>query len=483
MSSRFFIDRPIFAWVIALFILVLGAVSITRLPIAQYPTVAPPSLVINAAYPGASPQVLESAVLAIIEREMNGAPGMIYMESTAQANGTGAITVTFEPGTNVELAQVEVQNRLSRASPRLPASVVQQGVRVDKARSNFLMFVSVTSKNPAYDPIALGDYAARNIVPELQRVAGVGQAQLFGTERAMRVWIDPAKLAGLGLSPNDVNNAIRAQNAQVSAGSIGELPHVAGQTMSATVVVNGQLESVEAFGAIVLRANADGSTVRLRDVARIELGAQSYATSARLNGVPSTGVGVQLSPTGNALGTATAIRERMEELSRSFPEGVAFEIPYDTSRFVRISIEQVVHTLAEAILLVFLVMLLFLQNLRYTLIPTIVVPVALMGTFGVMLLAGFSINVLTMFGMVLAIGILVDDAIVVVENVERIMAEEGLSPRDATVKAMGQITGAVIGITVVLMSVFVPMAFFSGSVGNIYRQFSLSLVASMAFSA
>ena len=483
MSSRFFIDRPIFAWVIALFIIVLGAVSITRLPIAQYPTVAPPSLVINAAYPGASPQVLESAVLAVIEREMNGAPGMIYMESTAQANGTGAITVTFEPGTNVELAQVEVQNRLSRASPRLPASVVQQGVRVDKARSNFLMFVSVTSKNPAYDPIALGDYAARNIVPELQRVAGVGQAQLFGTERAMRVWIDPAKLAGLGLSPNDVNNAIRAQNAQVSAGSIGELPHIAGQTMSATVVVNGQLGSPEAFGAIVLRANPDGSAVRLRDVARIELGAQSYATSARLNGVPSTGVGVQLSPTGNALGTATAIRERMAELSRNFPEGVAFEIPYDTSRFVRISIEQVVKTLAEAIVLVFLVMLLFLQNLRYTLIPTIVVPVALLGTFGVMLLAGFSINVLTMFGMVLAIGILVDDAIVVVENVERIMAEEGLSPREATVKAMGQITGAVIGITVVLMSVFVPMAFFSGSVGNIYRQFSLSLVASMAFSA
>ena len=483
MSSRFFIDRPIFAWVIALFIVVLGAVSITKLPVAQYPTVAPPSLVISTAYPGASPQVLESSVLSVIEQELNGAPGMIYMESTAQANGSGSINVTFEPGTNIELAQVEVQNRLSRATPRLPAAVTQQGVRVDKARSNFLMFVSLTSSDPAWDPVALGDYAARNIQPELQRITGVGQAQLFGTERAMRVWIDPARLAGFGLSPTDVTTAIRAQNAQISAGSVGEQPGVPGQGFSAIVTAGGQLATPEQFGAIVLRSNADGSSVRLRDVARVELGGQSYATQARLNGQPSTGVGIQLSPTGNALGAATEIRARMEQLKAFFPEGMAYSIPYDSSRFVKISIQQVVQTLAEAVLLVFLVMLLFLQNIRYTLIPTIVVPVALLGTFGVMLLAGFSINVLTMFGMVLAIGILVDDAIVVVENVERIMAEEGLSPAEATRKAMGQITGAVIGITVVLMSVFVPMAFFSGSVGNIYRQFSLSLVASMAFSA
>ncbi|MEO8298707.1 MAG: efflux RND transporter permease subunit, partial [Burkholderiales bacterium] len=483
MSSQFFIDRPIFAWVLALFITLFGAVAITRLPVAQYPTVAPPSLIINAAYPGASPQVLESSVLAVIEQELNGAPGMIYMESTAQANGSGAINVTFEPGTNIDLAQVEVQNRLSRATPRLPAVVVLQGVRVDKARTNFLLVVSLISSNPDYTPVALGDYAARNIVPEIQRLPGVGQAQLFGTERAMRIWVDPAKLASYGLSPAEVNNALRAQNAQVSAGSIGDLPGIPGQTFSATVVVNGQLNSPEAFGQVLLRTNADGSAVRLRDVARMELGAQSYATASRLNGKPATAVGVQLSPTGNAMATAKAIRTRMEELKRYLPPGVEYRIPYDTSRFVKISIEQVVETLLEAIVLVFLVMLLFLQNLRYTLIPTIVVPVALLGTFGMMMVAGFSINVLTMFGMVLAIGILVDDAIVVVENVERIMAEEGLSPRDATRKAMGQITGAVIGITVVLMSVFIPMAFFSGSVGNIYRQFSLSLVSAMGFSA
>ncbi len=483
MFSSFFIERPIFAWVIALFIGVFGAVAITKLPVAQYPTVAPPSLVISVVYPGASPAVLEDSVLAVIERELNGAPGMIYTESTAQANGTGAINVTFEPGSNINLAQIEVQNRLSRATPRLPASVVQQGVRVDKARSNFLLFVSVTSTNPQWDPVALGDYAARNIVPEIQRIAGVGQAQLFGTERAMRIWVNPDKLASLGLTPLDVNNAIRAQNAQISAGAVGDQPGVAGQGTSALVVVGGQLASIDEFGAILLRANADGSSVRLRDVARMELGAQSYATAARLNGRPSTGVGVQLAPTGNALGTANAIQARMKELEQYFPDGMSYEIPYNASRFVKISIEQVVETLAEAIVLVFLVMLLFLQNLRYTLIPTIVVPIALLGTFAMLSMFGFSINVLTLFGMVLAIGILVDDAIVVVENVERIMAEEGLPPVEATRKAMGQITGAVIGITMALMSVFIPMAFFSGSVGNIYRQFSLSLVSAMGFSA
>ena len=481
--AKFFIDRPIFAWVIALFIIVMGAVSITQLPIAQYPPVAPPSISINATYPGASAKTLEDSVLSIIEQEMNGSPGLIYMESVAQANGTGSITLSFQPGTNADLAQVDVQNRLSRASPRLPAAVTQQGVRVDKARSNFLLFTILTSDDPKWDPVALGDYATRSVLPEIQRVPGVGQAQLFGTERAMRIWIDPAKLLGFNLSAADVNAAIRAQNAQVSAGEIGALPNVAGQGISATVVVNGQLGSVEQFGNIVLRADPGGATVRLRDVARIELGAQAYATSARLNGKPSTGIGVQLSPSGNALATADAVRARLTELERFFPEGMSWVIPYDSSRFVRISISQVAETLLEAVALVFLVMFLFLQNFRYTVIPTIVVPVALLGTFATLLAMGFSINVLTMFGMVLVIGIVVDDAIVVVENVERIMSEEGLPPLQATRKAMGQISGAIIGVTVVLISVFVPLAFFAGSIGNIYRQFAAVMGVSIAFSA
>ncbi|MES2842873.1 MAG: efflux RND transporter permease subunit [Pseudomonadota bacterium] len=481
--AKFFIDRPIFAWVIALFIMVMGGVSITQLPIAQYPPVAPPAIIINATYPGASAATLENSVLSVIEQEMNGSPGLIYMESVAQANGTGSITLSFETGTNADLAQVDVQNRLSRASPRLPSAVTQQGVRVDKSRSNFLLFAILSSDDPAWNPVALGDYASRSVVPELQRLPGVGQAQLFGTERAMRIWIDPAKLLGYNLSAGDVTNAIRAQNAQVSAGEIGALPNVGGQSIAATVVVNGQLASVEQFGNVVLRASADGATVRLKDVARIELGAQAYATSARLNGKPSTGIGVQLSPSGNALATADAVRAKMHELERFFPKGMTWSIPYDSSRFVKISIEQVAVTLGEAMLLVFLVMFLFLQNFRYTIIPTIVVPVALLGTFAVLLAMGFSINVLTMFGMVLVIGIVVDDAIVVVENVERIMSEEGLPPLEATRKAMTQISGAIIGVTVVLISVFVPLAFFAGSVGNIYRQFSAVMGVSIAFSA
>ena len=481
--AKFFIDRPIFAWVIALFVMVIGATAITQLPVAQYPPVAPPSVVITATYPGASAQTLEDSVLSVIEREMNGSPGLIYMESVAQANGTGTLTLSFEPGTNADLAQVDVQNRLSRAAPRLPAAVTQQGVRVDKSRNNFLLFTILSSTDPAWDPVALGDYASRNVLPELQRVPGVGQAQLFGTERAMRVWIDPAKLQGYGLSATDVTAAIRAQNAQVSAGEIGALPNVAGQGIAATVVVPGQLGSVEAFERLLLRANADGSTVRLKDVARVELGGQLYATSARLNGQPSVGMGVQLSPSGNALATAQAVRDKMAELERYFPAGMGWTIPYDSSRFVKISIEKVVITLGEAVLLVFLVMFLFLQNWRYTVIPTIVVPIALLGTFGALLALGFSINVLTMFGMVLVIGIVVDDAIVVVENVERIMSEEGLSPREATHKAMRQISGAIVGITVVLVSVFVPLAFFSGSVGNIYRQFAAVMGVSIALSA
>src|SRR5450830_1680408 len=481
--ARFFIDRPVFAWVIALFIMVMGAVSITQLPISQYPTVAPPSIVVTTIYPGASAQTLEDSVISVIEREMNGSPGLIYMESVSQASGAGSITLSFESGTNPDLAQVDVQNRLSRATPRLPAVVNQQGVRVDKTRSNFLVFTILSSDNPQYDPIALGDYASRNVLPEIQRIPGVGQAQLFGTERAMRVWIDPAKLQGYNLSPADVVAAIRAQNVQVSSGTIGELPNVAGQGISATVVVKGQFTSAEEFGNVVLRANTDGSSVRLRDVARIELGAQAYATSARLNGKPSTGIGVQLTPTGNALATAAAIHKRMAELSKLFPQGVKYEIPYDSSRFVKLSITEVAMTLLQAVGLVFLVMFLFLQSFRYTIIPTIVVPIALFGTFAVLLALGFSINVLTMFGMVLVIGIVVDDAIVVVENVERIMSEEGLPPLQATRKAMRQISGAIIGITVALISVFLPLAFFTGSIGNIYRQFAVVMVASISFSA
>jgi len=445
--------------------------------------VAPPAIVVTVAYPGASAQTLEDSVLAVIEREMNGAQGLIYMESVAQADGTGTITITFETGTNSDLAQVDVQNRLSRATPRLPSAVTQQGVRVDKSRNNFLLFTMLSSDSAAIDDTALGDYASRNIVPELQRVPGIGQVQLFGSERAMRIWIDPAKLRGFNLSAADVNTAIRGQNAQVASGVLGDLPNVPGQAIAATVVVNGQLTNVEQFGNIVLRANTDGSAVRLRDVARIELGAQTYSTSARLNGKSAVGMGVQLAPSGNALAAAKAIRTKMDELSKFFPQGVKWTIPYDSSRFVNISITEVVKTLFEAVALVFVVMFLFLQNWRYTIIPTIVVPIALLGTFGALLALGFSINVLTMFGMVLVIGIVVDDAIVVVENVERIMAEEKLPPLQATRKAMQQISGAIVGVTVVLISVFVPLAFFAGSTGNIYRQFSAVMVVSIAFSA
>lgn len=338
--AKFFIERPIFAWVIALFIAVLGLTSITQLPIAQYPPVAPPAVVISAAYPGASAQTLEDSVLSVIEREMNGSPGLAYMESVAQADGSGSITVTFEPGTDIDLAQVDVQNRLSRATPRLPAAVTQQGVRVDKSRSNFLLFAMLSSDNPDFDIVQLGDYVARNVQPELQRVKGIGQVQLFGSETSMRVWVDPAKLEGYRLSSADVVAAIRAQNAQVASGVIGDLPNIPGQSIAATVTVKGQLSSVDQFANIVLRSNEDGSTVRLRDVARVELGGQSYATSARLNGVPAVGMGVQLSSTGNAMESAKLIREKMDELARYFPQGVKWNIPYDSSRFVDISIDR-----------------------------------------------------------------------------------------------------------------------------------------------
>ncbi|MGZ3237292.1 MAG: efflux RND transporter permease subunit [Burkholderiaceae bacterium] len=481
--AKFFIDRPVFAWVIALFILLAGALSVTKLPVAQYPTIAPPSIVVTATYPGASAKTLDESVTSLIEQEMNGADGLQYMESQSEANGVATITVTFIPGTNPDLAAVDVQNRLKRVEARLPQAVTQQGVQVTKARSNFLLFTTLASTDGRLDPVALGDYLSRNVLNEIKRVPGVGQATLFGTERAMRIWVDPQKLVGLKLTPADVSAAIKSQNAQVASGTLGDLPSPGSQRISAPIVVTGQLSSIEEFGNIVLRANSNGSTVRLRDVARIEIGGQDYSRSARLQGKPISAVGVLLSPTANALATAKLVRAKMDELSRFFPAGVKYDIPYDTSLFVKISIEEVVKTLLEAVLLVFLVMYLFLQNIRYTLIPTIVVPVALMGTFASMAAFGYSINVLTMFGMVLAIGILVDDAIVVVENVERIMSTEGLSPRDATRKAMGQITGAIVGITLVLTAVFIPMAFFGGAVGAIYRQFTLSMVSSMLFSA
>jgi multidrug efflux pump len=481
--AKFFIDRPVFAWVIALFILLGGALAITMLPVAQYPTIAPPSIVITANYPGATAQVLDDAVTSVIEQEMNGADGLQYVESDSNASGGVTITVTFAPGTNPDLAAVDVQNRIKRVESRLPQAVTQQGVQVNKARSNILMFVGLYSTDGKMDPTAIGDYMARNVLNEIKRLPGVGQAQLFGTERALRVWVDPNKLTGLKLNMSDVTAAIRAQNAQVTSGTIGDLPNPATQTYQAPVVVTGQLSSLEQFGDIVLRATPNGATVRLKDVAKLEMGGANYNISARLNGQPFVAIAVQQSLTGNALATATLVKAKMEELQKYFPPGLKYTVPYDTSLFVKISIEEVVKTLFEAVLLVFLVMYLFLQNIRYTLIPTIVVPVALMGTFAAMQVFGYSINVLTMFGMVLAIGILVDDAIVVVENVERIMSEEGLSPREATRKAMSQITGAIIGITLVLIAVFIPMAFFGGAVGAIYRQFSLSMVSAMVFSA
>jgi multidrug efflux pump len=481
--GKFFIDRPVFAWVIAVFICLAGILSIKSLPVSQYPSIAPPTVVLTTTYPGATTQVIDDSVTSIIEQEMNGADGLQYMESQSEANGRVQITLTFTTATNPDLASVDVQNRLKRVESRLPAAVKQQGVQVTKSRSNFLLFMTLTSQDGRLGPIELGDYLSRNVLNEIRRIPGVGQAQLFATENAMRIWLDPAKLQSFKITPADVNAAITAQNAQVASGSLGDVPNLPTQEISATIVVAGQLRNVEEFGNIVLRANPDGSSLRLKQVARIEVGGQSYLFSSRLDGKPSAAIGVQLSPSANALATATGVYEKLDELSKYLPANTKFDVPYDSSTFVKISITEVIHTLIEAIVLVFLVMFLFLQNIRYTLIPTIVVPVALLGTFAVMNLLGFSINVLTMFGMVLAIGILVDDAIVVVENVERIMSEEGLSPKEATRKAMGQISGAIIGITLVLIAVFIPMAFFSGAVGAIYRQFSMSMSVSIFFSA
>ena len=479
---RFFIDRPIFAWVVALFIMLAGVLAIPNLPVSQYPSVAPPSVEITAVYPGASAQTVDQAVTSLIEQELNGAKGLLYYESQSNSYGRAQINATFAPGTDPDLAMVDVQNRIKKAESRLPQAVMQMGLQVEKASSNFLMVVTLSSQDGSMDQLALADYITRNVINEIRRVPGVGKAELYAAQRAMRVWVDPERLVGYGLTTDDVNQAIAGQNAQVPAGMLGEQPSTGSQQISASVIVKGLLGSPEEFGNIVLRANADGSSVRLRDVARIEVGGETYQFGARLNGKETAAIAVQLAPGANALATATGVRDKLDELSRYFPQGVVHDTPYDTAPFVKVSIEQVVETLAEAMVLVFLVMLLFLQNLRYTLIPTIVVPIALLGTFAVMFAAGFSINVLTMFGMVLAIGILVDDAIVVVENVERIMATEGLPPKEATRKAMGQITGAIVGITLVLAAVFFPLAFMSGSVGVIYRQFSLSMASSILFS-
>lgn len=479
---QFFIDRPVFAWVVALFILLAGALAIPQLPVAQYPNVAPPQVEIYAVYPGASAATMDESVVSLIEQELNGADNLLYFESQSSL-GSATITATFAPGTNPDLAQVDVQNRLKVVESRLPRPVTQQGLQVEKVSTGFLLLATLTSEDGKLDETALSDILARNVMDEIRRLKGVGKAQLYGSERAMRIWIDPRKLIGFNLTPNDVAEAIAAQNAQVAPGSIGDLPTRGTQEITANVVVKGQLSTPEEFAGIVLRANPDGSTVTIGDVARVEIGAQEYQYGTRLNGKPATAFSVQLSPGANAMETATLVRAKMQDLARYFPEGVKYDIPYDTSPFVKVSIEQVINTLFEAMLLVFAVMFLFLQNLRYTLIPTLVVPVALMGTFAVMLAMGFSVNVLTLFGMVLAIGILVDDAIVVVENVERIMAEEGLPPKEATRRAMGQISGAIVGITLVLVAVFLPMAFMQGSVGVIYQQFSLSMAVSILFSA
>ena len=481
--SSFFIDRPIFAWVVALFICLVGAIAIPLLAVAQYPIIAPPSISISTSYPGASPENLYNSVTRLIEEELNGANGILNFESTSDSLGQVDITANFVPGTDTGMASVEVQNRIKRVEARLPRAVIQQGILVEEASSAVLQIITLRSTDGSLDEVGLGDFMIRNVLGEIRRIPGVGRATLYSTERSLRIWIDPARLVGYGLTADDVTRAINAQNAQVASGSIGAEPSTPTQRISALVLVKGQLSSPDEFGAIILRANADGSTVRLRDVARVEVGGMGYQFTTRLNGRPTAGLSVLLSPTGNALATAGAVEAKMKELSRFFPANIAYDIPYNITPVVKASIEKVLSTLVEAVVLVFIVMFLFLQNIRYTLIPTIVVPIALLGTCATLLIAGYSVNMLTMFAMVLAVGILVDDAIVVVENVERIMAEEGLPPKQATRKAMSQITGAIIGITLVLMAVFVPMAFFPGSVGIIYRQFSVTMVAAIGFSS
>lgn len=478
----FFIDRPVFAWIVALAIVVAGVLAIPQLPIAQYPRLAPPRVVITAAYPGASTETVDGDVGSIIEESLDGADGLLYYATSSDGHGNLEIDVTFSPGTDPDIALVDVNNRLKQVEPRLPQQVVQQGISVFKAANTFLMLVTLTSTDGTRDSAQLGDYLNRYVLRELKRAPGVGAAELWDAGEALRVWLDPNKLREYDLGADDVIAAIGVQNATVTAGAIGDAPFERGQQLTATIVVKGQLTSPEEFGRIVLKSKQDGSVVRVADVARVEIGRDDYSFYSRLNGRPAATVGIQLGPRGNALETSNAIRARLAELSRVLPPGVAMEIPFDGAHFVTIAIREVVLTLVEAVVLVFCVMWLFLRDLRYTLVPTVVIPVTLMGAFVAMWAFGLSINVFTMFGLVLAIGILVDDAIVVVESVHRVM-EEGVSPRDATRRAMKRIGGAIVGVTAVLTAVFVPMAFFPGAVGGIYRQFAVAMIASMLVSS
>jgi len=480
--SRFFIDRPIFAWVIAIVIMLGGILAIMGLPIAQYPSIAPPSISISGSYPGASAKTVENAVTQVIEQKMKGIDGLRYMNSSSDSTGGISITLTFRSGTNPDIAQVQVQNKLQLATPLLPAAVTQQGLVVSKATKNFMMVLGFISEDGSMKQADLGDYVAANVIDPISRVEGVGDVTAFGSQYAMRIWLDPAKLQSYQLTPADVSAAITAQNTEVSAGELGGLPAAKGQQLNATVTAQSRLQTAEQFGAILLKTSATGATVHLRDVARMELGSENYAVLSRYNGNAATGMAIKLATGANALDTATAVKAKVAELEKLFPTGMKAVVAFDTTPFVKISIEEVVKTLVEAIVLVFLVMYLFLQNFRATLIPTMAVPVVLLGTFAILSVLGYSINTLTMFAVVLAIGLLVDDAIVVVENVERVMTEEGLSPLEATRKSMTQISGALVGIAMVLSAVFVPMAFFGGSTGVIYRQFSITIVSAMVLS-
>ncbi len=481
MIPKFFIDRPIFAWVIALVILLGGGLALKKLPVSAYPPVAPPAISITVIYPGASAQVVEETTIALIEQQLNGIEHLRYMESSSEL-GRGSITLTFDTGTDLDVASVESQNRIKRAEPRLPDEVRRAGITVAKSARNYLMFIALISPDHSLDNVALGSYNAAHVLDQVLRVPGVGEAVLFGTEYSMRLWLDPDKLYAYNLTPGDVKRAVGAQNTQLAMGELGDLPAVPGQQLNAVITTHSKLATPEEFGNIIVRAKPDGSTVRVKDVARVELGAESYDVQARIDGQPASAIAVRLSPGANALDTAKAIKAKMADLSRQFPKGISWLIPYDTSQFVEISIGEVVKTLAIAMSLVFLVMWVFLGSLRATFIAAIVVPVALTGAMVGLYFFGFSINILTLFAMVLAIGIVVDDTIVVVENVERIMAEEKLQPREATRKAMGQIFNAIIAISLVLAAVFVPMAFFGGSVGAIYRQFAVTLLLTMVFS-
>jgi multidrug efflux pump len=482
MLSRYFIDRPIFAWVVAIVIMLAGVLAIMSLPIAQYPAIAPPSISISGTYPGASAKTVEDAVTQVIEQKMKGIDGLSYMSSSSDSAGGISLTLTFKSGTNPDIAQVQVQNKLQLATPLLPNEVTQQGLVVAKATKNFLMVLGFVSEDGSMKQADIGDYVSASVLDPISRVEGVGDVQNFGSQYAMRIWLDPVKLRSFQLTPADVITAVSAQNTEVSAGELGGLPSVQGQQLNATITAQSRLQTVEQFGAIRLKTATSGATTYLRDVARMELGSESYRVLARFNGKPASGLAIKLATGANALDTAKAVNAKVAEMSKLFPPGLKAVTAFDTTPFVTLSIEEVVKTLAEAIVLVFLVMYLFLQNFRATIIPTMAVPVVLLGTFGILSALGYSINTLTMFAMVLAIGLLVDDAIVVVENVERIMSEEGLSPLEATRKSMGEITGALVGIAMVLSAVFVPMAFFGGSTGVIYRQFSITIVSAMVLS-